>query len=446
MATNESKAELTRKLGLAAAVALSVGTTVGSGIFSSIQSVAGAAGSAVLVIMSFLVGGLINIPANLVYAELATAYPEDGGQYIYFKKAGSRPLAFLCGWISFWATDPPSISIMALAIANYLAFFTGFSGIVVKLVAVAMVLIFMMIHLRSVEAGGKFQAFVTAFKILPFALLIGVGLFYIKGDLFSAPALAGAPIGFMALLAGVSATTWSYDGMAAVCYMSGEIKEPHKNMPRALIISVLVVSALYILLSTVVTGLLPIDVLTKSTAPVAEAAGKIPMIGGAAGTITALMAIVVIIGSLSSCIMFQPRIEYAMAKDGLFFKAFAKVHPKWETPYFSILVQCAVAIVLIFASSLNDLLGYFTLVALLKNFLTFGTLIVLRRKNQGYAPTWKAPLGYAMAAIAMIVTATLIYSTFIWAPVPGLICACVAVATGLPVYYYWNKKNNPAVA
>jgi fructoselysine transporter len=158
------------------------------------------------------------------------------------------------------------------------------------------------------------------------------------------------------------------------------------------------------------------------------------------------MAIVVIIGSLSSCIMFQPRIEYAMAKDGLFFKPFAKVHPKWETPYFSILVQCAVAIVLIFASSLNDLLGYFTLVALLKNFLTFGTLIVLRRKGGDYAPTWKAPLGYAMASIAMIVTATLIYSTFIWAPIPGLICAIVAIATGLPVYYYWNKKSRPAAA
>jgi fructoselysine transporter len=441
MALNETSTDLKRKLGLGAAVALSVGTTVGSGIFSSIGEVAGAAGCAIFVILAFLIGGLINIPANLVYAELATAYPEDGGQYIYFKKAGSRPLAFLCGWISFWATDPPSISIMALAIANYLAFLTGFSGIVVRLVAVAMVVIFMLIHLRSVEAGGRFQSFITAFKILPFALLIGIGLFYIKGDMISTPALAGAPVGFLALLAGISATTWSFDGMAAVCYMSGEIKEPKKNLPRALIIAVLTVTVLYVLLSTVVTGLLPMDKLAGNSAPVAAAAGMIPIIGGAAGTITAIMAIVVIIGSLSSCIMFQPRIEYAMAKDGLFFKSFAKVHPKWETPYFSILVQCAVAIILIFASSLKDLLGYFTLVALLKNFLTFGTLLVLRRKQTGYDPTWKAPLGNVMAIVAMAVTATLIVSTFLWAPIPGLVCAVIAVATGLPVYYYWNKKN-----
>lgn len=229
--SNSSNTELKRKLGLWAAIAISVGTTVGSGIFSSIGEVAGAAGSALLVVLSFLIGGLINLPANLCYAELATAYPEDGGQYVYFREAGSRPLAFLCGWISFWATDPPSISIMALAIANYLAFLTGFGTVVVKLVAVTLVLIFMIIHLRSVEGGGKFQTFITAFKIIPFALLIGIGAFYINMDMVTTPAIATAPTGIAALLAGISATTWSFDGMGAVCYMCGEIKEPKKTMP-----------------------------------------------------------------------------------------------------------------------------------------------------------------------------------------------------------------------
>jgi fructoselysine transporter len=438
--------ELKRKLGLWAAVAISVGTTVGSGIFSSLGEVAGASGTGLLVIMSFLVGGLINIPANLCYAELATAYPEDGGQYVYFREAGSRPLAFLCGWISFWATDPPSISIMALAIANYLGFFVGLPILGLKFVAVALVLVFMVIHLRSVEGGGGFQTFITFFKILPFALLIGIGIFYVRGEVITGPALPGASVGILALLAGISATTWSFDGMGAVCYMTGEIKDPKKTMPRALIIAVLVVVILYVLLSIVTTGLLPIEELASSDAPVALAASRIPLIGEAAGVVTAIMAIIVIIGSLSSCIMFQPRIEYAMAKDGLFFKSFAKVHPKWETPYFSILIQCAVAIVLIFASSLSDLLGYFTLVALMKNLLTFGTIFVLRRKKTGYDPLWKMPAGYFMAGIAMFMTLTLIVSTFLWAPIPGLVCAIVAIVTGLPVYYYWNSKNNKATA
>jgi len=437
--------DLKRKLGLWAAVALSVGTTVGSGIFASIGEVAGAAGSALMVFFAFLIGGIMQIPANLVYAELATAYPEDGGQYVYFREAGSRPLAFLTGWISFWATDPPSISIMAIAIANYLAFFTGFGGITLKLVATGLVILFMLVHLRSVEGGGKFQTYITFFKILPFVLLIGIGLFYVRGDLISAPAVIGAPIGLMALLAGISATTWSYDGMGAVCYMTGEIKEPKKTMPRALIISVLVVMILYVLLTVAVTGLLPMEILAGNAAPVAEAAARIPFIGSWAGTLTAIMAIIVIIGSLSSCIMFQPRIEYAMARDGLFFKSFAKVHPKWETPYFSILVQCGIAIVLIFASSLSELLGYFTLVALVKNFLTFGTIFVLRRKKEGYNPLWKMPAGYLMAGVAMFMTGTLIVSTFVWAPVAGLVAGIVAVGTGLPAFYYWDRRNKAGI-
>ncbi|MGX6445841.1 amino acid permease [Neobacillus sp. K501] len=438
----KSTGGLQRKLGLSAAIAISVGTTIGSGIFSSLGEVAAASGTALFVILAFLIGGLVNIPANLCYAELATAYPENGGQYIYFREAGSRPMAFLTGWISFWATDPPSISIMAIAITNYLAYFVGFSPLSMKFIAVALILTFMFMHLRSVEGGGRFQTFITAFKIIMFAVLIGVGFFYFSPDIMSStPAGPEVPVGILALVAGISATTWSFDGMASVCYMTGEIKNPKKTMPRALIISGVLITVLYVLLSVVVTGLLPMDVLATSSAPVSDAMAQIPGIGSAAGTLTAIMAVIVIIGSLSSCIMFQPRMPYAMAKDGLFFKSFAKVHPKWGTPHISIIIQCAIAIVLVFASSLSDLLGYFTIVALLKNFLTFGTVFVLRRKKSGYNPMWKMPMGYLMAAIAMVVTGTLIASTFMWAPIPGIISAVIAVGTGLPAYYYWERKN-----
>ena len=406
---SENKNELGRKLGLGAVIALGVGTTVGSGIFSSLSEVANAAGSSLFLVLAYIIGGLLQIPSNFVYSELASAYPEDGGQYVYFREAGSRPLVFLCGWISFWATDPPSISIMALAIVNYLAFFIPIHGLVLRLVAVVFVLIFMGVHIRSVEGGGKFQTIITALKILPFALVIGIGLFNLQGDiLLSSASLEGyATSGIAALIAGIAATTWSYDGMGAACYMSGEIKNPKKNMPLGLILTAVVVLALY------------------------------------AGTIVAIMEIIVVIGSLSSCIMFQPRIEYAMAKDNLFFKSFAKVHPKYETPYFSIIVQCAVVIVLIFASDLSALLGYFTMVALLKNVLTFVTIFVLRKKGKehGYNPSYKCPGGPIMPLIAIIMTATLIWGQLTYAPMQSLICALVAVVTGLPVFYYWDRKN-----
>lgn len=438
------QAELKRKLGLGAAVALSVGSTIGSGIFSSLGEVAAASHTAIIMLAAFIIGGIINVPANLCYAELATAYPEDGGQYVYFREAGSRPLAFLTGWISFWATDSNAIGVMALAAANYIGFLFCWDGIALKLIAAGLIIVFTFLHARSVEGGGKFQTFITAFKILPFILLIGIGIFYIKSDLIIAPAVAGTSVGIMTLFGAISATTWSFDGMSAVCYMGGEIKDPDKNMPRALIISVAVVSLLYVCLSFVATGLLPIDQLASSSAPIADAAAQIPFLGKAAGTITGVCAVIVIIGVLSSQIMFSARMPYAMAKDGLFFKFFGKVHKDWETPYMALFIESAIAIIMVFAGTLSDLLGYFTLVALVKNFMTFASILLLRKK-ESYKPSWRMPVWRLMIAVAMGTTTILMVSTFLWAPIPGVIAAVVVVGTGLPVYYYWEKKNKQAI-
>ena len=427
--------ELGRKLGLGAVIALGVGTTVGSGIFSSLSEVANASGSMLFLFLAFIIGGLLQIPANFCYSELASAYPEDGGQYVYFREAGSRLLAFLCGWISILATDPPSISIMALAIVNHLAFFVPMSNITLKLLAVAFVLIFMFLHLRSVEGGGAFQTVITAFKIIPFALIIGIGLFNLNSELLlSTKTLAGftGGLGITALIAGVAGTTWSYDGMGAACYMSGEIRDPHKNMPRGLILTAIIVLALYGGLTFVASGLLTVDEIAASDAPIALMASKLP--------------IIVVLGSLSSCILFQPRIEYAMAKDGLFFKQFGLVHPKWETPYFSILVQCAIGIILIFATDIAGLLGYFTMIALTKNALTFGTIFVLRKKGAagGYNPTYKCPGGLLMPIIAIFMTCTLIYGEITYAPIPSLICAALTFITGIPAYHFFERQSKKA--
>lgn len=193
-----------------------------------------------------------------------------------------------------------------------------------------------------------------------------------------------ATSGIAALIAGIAATTWSYDGMGAACYMSGEIKNPKKNMPLGLILTAVVVLALYAGLTFVASGILSIDEMATSDAPIALLASKLPGIGHYAGTIVAIMAIIVVIGSLSSCIMFQPRIEYAMAKDNLFFKSFAKSSSKIRNSlFFNYRTVCGCNRIN-FASDLSALLGYFTMVALLKNVLTFATIFVLRKRQR----TW----------------------------------------------------------
>jgi len=437
--------ELGRKLGLGAALAIAVGTTVGSGIFSSVGEVAKAAGSPLMTILAFIVGGLIIIPQMAVYAELSTAYPVDGADYIYLKNAGSRPLAFLSGWATFWANDPVSISIMALAISNYLRFLVPIDDLAARIVATVAVLIFMYLHLRSVEVGGGFQTLITAAKIIPFVLVIGVGIFFIKGDFVGAAPVIGAPVGLGALLAGISATSWSYTGMGAVTYMTGEIKDPGKTMPRALLGAAIIVLVLYSALALVVSGLMPFDALIASTAPISDAITNLPIFGGIAGAFVAITGIIVILGSLSSCIMYQPRLEYAMAKDGLFFKVFGHVNEKFETPDYSIIIQCALGILMIFVTDLSNLLGYFTLVLLIKNILTFGS-IIWNRKRPDYNPIWRTPAWQLMTFLAIASSMILVYSTFLWAPIPGLIAAVAVVVTGLPAYYFWENQNKKKAA
>lgn len=439
--TIQSQGELKRKLGLGAALAVAVGTTVGSGIFSSLAEVAGASGSALMLIASFVIGGLIMIPQNLLYAELASAYPEDGGQYTWLKEAGWRPVAFLNGWLAFWATDPSTCSVMSLAIANYLAFFIPvLSGIWIKLVAIALIVAFTALHYRSVEAGARFQAFITSLKLLPFFLLVGVGMRYMHSDLITIPAAAGAPVGLTALLAGVSATTWSYDGAVGACYMTGEVKDPNRTMPRVMIYCIAIVIALYAGLSTIAAGLIPLEELASSDAPIALAFSKIPVIGPAAGVVTALLAIVVITGSVSGATMYQPRLEYAMAKDGLWYRRFAEVHPKYNTPSFALMAQAVYAIILVCVSGINDLLGYFTFICLVKNMLVFCTMFVHRRKVD-YNPGWRCPAWKTMTVIAILANGILLVSTFLWAPTAALIASVVALVTGLPAYYFCEKKN-----
>ncbi|MCP3777614.1 amino acid permease [Paenibacillus sp. MZ03-122A] len=433
-----SNGSLTRKLGFWSALAIAVGTTIGSGIFVSSGDVAKAAGMPSISILAWIIGGVIAIPQVMVLAELATAYPQNGSGYVYLNKAGWRPLAFLYGWATFWALDPPSISIMALAIVAYLAsFFPFFAGIAGKLLGVAIILIITSIHYRSVKAGGSFQIIITAVKIIPFLIVIVLGLMYMNFDNFAYTPAAGATSS--SLIGGVSATTWAYTGMAAICFMAGEFKNPGKVLPRALISSVLIVLGLYTLLAVCVTGLMPFDKLMGSSSAVSDAVKYIPGLSGMASSFVAVTAIIVILGSLSSCIMFQPRLEYAMAKDGLFFQRFAKVHPKFETPSFSIIAQVTLACILVFFSNLTALLGYFTLIQLVINILDFAAVYKCR-KREDYNPIYRMPMWRVTTILAILGAGWLAWGTFTWAPVQGMIAAAIVIATGLPVYYYWERK------
>lgn len=432
------KEGLGRTLPISVAIAIGIGATIGSGIFSSVGEIAGASGCALFVVLSFLLGGINQIPATLFYAEVASAYPESGGSYKYFELAGWRYIAFFSGMTNMLATDSPGIAIIALALARHIAYFFGFNGITTKLVAVVCILLFMYIHIRSVEGGGKFLNIITTFKTIPFIVLALIGFAFIQPGLLTTGPAAGAPVGIIALLAGISATSWSYDGITSAVCIAGEIKNP-KKLPFAFITSVLAVTAIYTIFSAAVVGLLPLDKLIASEAPVAEAISQIPIFGSMGGNIAAAIGVVVIAGCLTSCIMYQPRVQYAMARDGLWFQSFGKVHPKYKTPAFSIAVQCTIAIVLVFFMEIVDLLGYFTFVVQLRSIA--GYLVIFKfRKREDYKPTYKMPAWWLITGYCILSSVVLLFSTLAWAPVRSFICLGIGSVVSYIGYRYFENK------
>ena len=379
---------LTRKLGLSTAIAIGIGTTVGSGIFTSIGEIAGASGSALFIALSFLLGGLYQIPASMFYAEIYSAYPVSGGVYKTFELAGWRPLAFISGWLTFVASDPPGLSVMALSIASYLSYFTHHSPLVGKFIAVAFILLFMFIHIRSVEGGGKLLDIITTFKIIPFVILAGVAICFARGDLLAAPAAPGAPVGIAALIAGISATTWSYDGTSQVVVCAGEIKNPRKNMPIALILTVVIITVFYTVFATAMAGLLPVAELAAAEAPVSA--------------------------------------------------KFGEIHPKYKTPAFSIVVQCALAIFFIFASNISEILGYFTLTISLRSII--GYLVVFKyHKRDDYHPTYHMPCWRVLSIALAIMAFIMFLGTLSWAPKASWAFIAIALVTGYIGYRYFES-------
>nr|WP_305136168.1 amino acid permease [uncultured Schaedlerella sp.] len=443
--TGGGEKELARRLGLMSAIVLGVGTTVGSGIFTSVGEVAGTAGTPMLTVLAFLIGGIIMIPQNLCYTELMTAYPEDGLFIVYFREAGWNFLSFFGGWSCFWATDPVGIAIMAIAVGNYLAYFTGWTTMTVRIVSVVLIVIFTALHMIKMDAGAKFQNVITSIKIVPFILLVIVGLFCVSGGNYSAPAVQGAQTGAMALILGIAATTWSFDGMQTCGTMAGEIKDPHRNLPIALIGTVILCTLLYTGLTAAAVGLCDISILAASEAPIATAFEFVPFIGKSAGTIAAILAIVVVTGSLSSLIMFQARVEYKAATEGYWWKSWSKVHPEWKTPHVSMLWQSGVAIIFVFFTSIQTLLGYFTLICLIRNILCFCTWFKVKNKSN-YHPTWKMPVGPLMAVLAIVPSCILVVTTFISDPLFSVVAAIAAIGSAVPFYFYFKKANADIIA
>lgn len=440
--------ELKRELNIWHVIALILGSVIGSGVFINLPIVAREAGSPWLAVTAWFVGGIIWLPQLFILAEMATAYPEEGFGYLYLKKAGSPALGFLYVWTVFWTSDTPSITIIALSAVTALSIFWGpLAGtLYTKLFAMLLIIVLTYVHYRSVRKGGGIQIILTIAKLSPLILLciLGVSLFSTE-HLFTAPQnLITANKSMITLLvAGVAGTIWSYAGFTNVLYMAGEMKNPQKIIPRSLLISVGIVTLVYTLIALSTSIFIPYNDLIETSGQFANPFLYLPAFAKIAGAFLAIAAFISMIGCVNALIMVQPRIEYAIARDGLFFKIFAHVHPKYQTPDYSILLQSGLAIILMFIGEIEALLGYFTLSYLLQNGMVYGAIFFLRKRDD-YKPTFKSPAWFLMTILAIVSQVYLIYGTFIAFPLGGVLSALILIATGLPMYYYFKYRSSGA--
>ncbi|MBI2416982.1 MAG: amino acid permease [Ignavibacteriales bacterium] len=436
-----------RQLGFWKSTAIIIGAVIGAGVFMNIPLVAKQAGSPAIMVLIWLIGGLVWIPQIAILAEMGTAYPNQGGPYYFIYKAGSPFLAFMYTWTAFLTSDTPTITIIALMAATAASFLSPLlhEPFYAKLFAASLILLFAAIQVRNVKTGGTVQIVLTLSKVLPLVIIIILGLFFLRsGNFYIQPVktdVTDLNI-FSALTTGVSTTIWAYAGFLNILYMAGEVKEPGKTLPRSLILSLGFVIIAYVCISLAVSFIIPFSEILKI--PSGEYVNPflyIPWLKNSAGTIFSIMFFISMLGVLNSVIMTQPRLEYAMANDGLFFKQFGSLHEKYLTPVFSIWVQAAIAIALFLLQNVEAMLGYFTLSYVLQNALVYIAIFKLRSRPD-YHPLYKLRFWKFPAGISVVIQISLAYGAIIAYPVSGILACTVLIFTGLPTYLYFKNTNS----
>lgn len=432
-----------RELGLLQTSSIVVGTVIGSGVFLSLPIVAGIGGTPFMTVLIWFLGGVIWVPQILILAEMGTAYPIQGGPYHYLNKAGSPFLAFLYTWTAFLTSDTPTLTIVALGAMSALKFFSPVFAdpLYSRVIAAAMIITLAGLHYRSVRTGGNFQIILTVAKLTPLLAIVVLGFFFLRsGNLGNTGVVADAGTTFGIIAAGLSSTLWSYAGFANILYMAGEVKRPERTLPVALIGSLLFITLAYTLIALCTSAIVPFTDLVAAKGDFVNPFNYLGVGAQIAGGVFAVAAFVSMLGVLNASIMTQPRLEYAIARDGLFFSVFGHLHPKFLTPDYSILIQSGLAIVLFLLGDIENMLGYFTMSYALQNALVYGAIFFLRGRED-YRPTYRSPLWRVMAALAILTQGLVGVGTFLAYPAGGILASLVLIVSGLPIYFYYTSRK-----
>ena len=377
----------------------------------------------------------------LCYGELAARYPEAGGGYVYLREAYGRPIAFLYGWMALLVMDPGLTAALAIGLASYAGYILNLSPMAIKVVAIAAILLLAVINIRGVRPGASLLRWLTILKLglLLFLLLWGFGFqlgSWSNFRPFVAQRTHSAPL-LGALAGGLVAAFFSFGGWWDVTKLAGEVREPARTLPRALLYGVLIVTFVYILTSAVFLYLVPLDVVTSGETFAAQA-GEV-LFGRAGGQVFSAIVVIAVLGSLAAIIMSAPRVYFAMARDGLFIPAVARLHPRFGTPARAIALQALLASLLVALGGFNQIISYFIFVVVIFIALTVGALFVLRRRPS-HTEGYRTP-GYPLTPIAFLALVGLLLFLLASNNLTQSFLGASVVALGIPVYYFLFRRR-----
>jgi APA family basic amino acid/polyamine antiporter len=434
---------LLRELGPAQAASIVVGVVIGSGVFLVPAEMMQAAGSARLVYLAWIVGGIFSFFGALTYAELGAMKPQAGGEYVYIRDAYGPLPGFLCGWTWTVVVKPSSLAAIAIGIVRILANFPQLSFLSLhigysaftwgQIAAIGFMAFISGINYIGIRRAGNFQ---LAFTLLKIILIVGIAAlaFSTRGDwghfVQRYPSAPGGVVGFAAA---ITAALWAYDGWSDLNMVAEEVRSPERNIPLAMVGGMLMIGALYMLVNAAVQYALPPAQVANSASPMADAI-KSSFLGAAGVLVVSCAMVISLMATLNGVAMSGARMTFAMARDGNFFQGLAKVHPRFHTPHVSIAVQAALTVIfLLIGGNFRQL---FTL-ALFAEWLSYMTscsaLFVLRKRipagHRKYQ-LWGFPLAPALFIVA---AAALLYYTFI-SNLPYSALGTLVILAGIPVY------------
>jgi APA family basic amino acid/polyamine antiporter len=429
-------AELPRRLGFLDALSIVVGIIIGAGIFLVPNLVARELQSPGRILGVWVFAGVISFFGALACAELGTAFPATGGQYVFLREMYGPLIGFLCGWSMFAVARTAQVAWLAVTMTLYVSYFVPMSSGAAKFLGLGALALFTTINYWGVNAGALVQKVFTLAKVAGLLLLIVAALLWRGSSTGTHAAVSG---GFSISHFGVAliACVLACDGWVQLSFVAGEIRNPRRNILWALAIGSAACTAVYVLANIAYMRVLSIPEIAASEHVGASVAERV--MGHAGGAIVSVIILMSIIGTLNGCFLTSPRIYFAQARDGLFFRKFGEVDAKHQTPGFAIMAQGVWAAVLLISGSYESLLDY----AMFAIWLSYGFMvagvIVLRIKRPGLVRPYRM-WGYPVTPILfLLITAWFLGNMIVTRPVPSL-AGLGLILTGVPIYFFWARQ------